>query len=611
MMRALRGSVAFVLLLVAAAASAFQTFQIDEIYSTADGAVQYVVLRETAGMNNQDDLAGHSLAVTSGGVTKTFVFPSNLPNSSTANTRVLIATQDFASLGLVAPDYVIPAQFLPVFGGTLNYAGVDQIAFGVLPVDGIMAASRSGAPTPNFATNFAGTSASVPPLPVTAVEYYAASLDHYFISALQPDIDALDNQRIPGWQRTGQSFLVYPSPAAADLAVSPVCRFYIPPQHGDSHFFSASPAECNLVLQKVGTDPNYSGFVYETANAFFIDLPNVATGACPPLTTAVFRLWNNRADTNHRYTTSPATEAQMQAKGYIAEGYGNNPVAMCAPTGQTIDRTTLNLNALTWTGTEFIAVAGQAGTAAIVTSADGLTWTARNAGQTPFRGIGWSGTLAVIVGTNGTVLTSPDGLVWTPQVTNSIANLNAVAWVGTEFVVVGDGGVILISSDGVNWTLRPSKTMANLYAIMQSGLHVFIAGAGGTILSSNDGTTWAPTTSGTANNLFGFTQTASKLFAVGANGTIIGSSDNGKTWSPSTSNTSATLSAATWSGTTLVAVGSGGRIVTSFAGTVWNVQHTGVAETLNDVSWSGSQFVAVGDSGRILTSPDGVTWTAR
>jgi hypothetical protein len=38
---------------------------------------------------------------------------------------------------------------------------------------------------------------------LTVVEYYNAALDHYFISPLQPDIDALDSGRLPGWSRTG------------------------------------------------------------------------------------------------------------------------------------------------------------------------------------------------------------------------------------------------------------------------------------------------------------------------------------------------------------------------------------------------------------------------
>ena len=45
----------------------------------------------------------------------------------------------------------------------------------------------------------------------------------------------------------------------------------------------------------------------------------------------MYRLWNQRADSNHRYTTDPATKALMIAKGYIPEGYGPDAVVMCTP----------------------------------------------------------------------------------------------------------------------------------------------------------------------------------------------------------------------------------------------------------------------------------------
>jgi len=163
---------------------------------------------------------------------------------------------------------------------------------------------------------------------VTLVEFYNAALDHYFVSALQPDIDALDTGRIAGWVRTGLSFKVFPTAAAG---VNGVCRFLIPPEHGDSHFFSASPDECNAVLAKIGVDPNYSGYVEETASAFFIALPDTTTGACPAGTTPVYRLFNNRTDANHRYTTDATVKAAMIARGYIAEGYGPDATIMCAP----------------------------------------------------------------------------------------------------------------------------------------------------------------------------------------------------------------------------------------------------------------------------------------
>ena len=135
-----------------------------------------------------------------------------------------------------------------------------------------------------------------------------------------------------GWTRTGLSFLTYGSAASATgTSASPVCRFYIPPQHGNSHFFSADPVECAIAAAAIGTNPDFSGYVEETPNAFYINLPDKHTGACPANTTPVYRLWNHLPATNHRYTTSVVAKNQMIANGWVAEGYGPDAVGMCAP----------------------------------------------------------------------------------------------------------------------------------------------------------------------------------------------------------------------------------------------------------------------------------------
>lgn len=160
---------------------------------------------------------------------------------------------------------------------------------------------------------------------LAVVEYFNAKLDHYFISSLAADIEALDSGRLPGWVRTGRTFRAYASAATAPANASPVCRFYIPPALGDSHFYSASPDECASVRSK------FPAFSYESPNVMYIALPNPVTGACPGATLPVWRLWNARADSNHRYTTDAATRAQMISRGYLAEGYGPDGVAMCSP----------------------------------------------------------------------------------------------------------------------------------------------------------------------------------------------------------------------------------------------------------------------------------------
>jgi hypothetical protein len=154
------------------------------------------------------------------------------------------------------------------------------------------------------------------------VEYYWAARDHYFVTANPAEIAALDASPPGGWTRTGQSFSAYTQSTGG---ASPVCRFYIPPTWGDSHYFSASPAECAAVASR------FPMFAYETPNAFYVYLPDATTGACPARTVPVYRLWDDRVDTNHRYTTSMPIRNQMVAKGYVAEGYGPNLVSMCAP----------------------------------------------------------------------------------------------------------------------------------------------------------------------------------------------------------------------------------------------------------------------------------------
>jgi hypothetical protein len=161
------------------------------------------------------------------------------------------------------------------------------------------------------------------PKNTAVVEFYDAALDHYFMSALANEIQALDNGMFPGWVRTGQSFgAIEPTAPGA----SPVCRFYLPPGYGDSHFYSGFPDECAAVLAK------YPFFLYESPALFYILLPDPATGACPMATSPVYRVWDQRADTNHRYTTSRAIRDQMVAAGWVPEGYGPDAVIMCAPT---------------------------------------------------------------------------------------------------------------------------------------------------------------------------------------------------------------------------------------------------------------------------------------
>ncbi|HVO89098.1 MAG TPA: hypothetical protein VMV45_11195 [Casimicrobiaceae bacterium] len=161
-----------------------------------------------------------------------------------------------------------------------------------------------------------------------AIEYYNAGLDHYFVTAQSDEIAKLDSGFFVGWARTGLSFKVL-DPTTSASGFSPVCRFYGRPSAGlDSHFYSASPAECAAVTQRFG-----NAWLLESSDVFQVLLPDTTTGACPSGSVPIYRSWNNRTDSNHRYTTDASVQQSMIAKGYIAEGYGppSMPVAMCSP----------------------------------------------------------------------------------------------------------------------------------------------------------------------------------------------------------------------------------------------------------------------------------------
>jgi hypothetical protein len=60
-------------------------------------------------------------------------------------------------------------------------------------------------------------------------------------------------------------------------------------------------------------------------------MPDATTGACAAGLLPIYRAWNQRSDTNHRYTMDARVQTMMMGSGFVAEGYGNPPVAMCSP----------------------------------------------------------------------------------------------------------------------------------------------------------------------------------------------------------------------------------------------------------------------------------------
>jgi hypothetical protein len=128
-----------------AALAFFHTYEVEQVYSNFDGTIQFVTLITT--FNGENFSMGEPFTSTDlAGSTKTYTFDKNLPSSATAGKHVLIATQSFAAMGVVTPDFTIPDHFIPTGGGTVGtrFSTMSYRA-GQLPIDGVNALPRASA----------------------------------------------------------------------------------------------------------------------------------------------------------------------------------------------------------------------------------------------------------------------------------------------------------------------------------------------------------------------------------------------------------------------------------------------------------------------------------
>jgi hypothetical protein len=135
------------------------TWDIIEVFSNADGSIQYIELAEQNGGSGELFLSGHTVSSESTG--KVFTFPANLTGSSSFK-HLLLATTEFAALpGAPTPDYTISEGFFNPAGDTLHYHVYDTWAFGAIPTDCMNSFNRVGGIAANTPENYASVIGSV------------------------------------------------------------------------------------------------------------------------------------------------------------------------------------------------------------------------------------------------------------------------------------------------------------------------------------------------------------------------------------------------------------------------------------------------------------------
>jgi len=283
--------------------------------------------------------------------------------------------------------------------------------------------------------------------------------------------------------------------------------------------------------------------------------------------------------------------------------------------------TTQNLNGIAFSGSRFVVV----GDAATIFAGD-YNYTSANppvtawmpptslpSATTNLSAVTFSSQF-VALDTNGSILTSSDGLTWTPpnNATNPVlsAGMNSIAFGAGVYVAVGTCCSIFTSSDLVNWTLATTNIPItnNLFNVSFLNGGFVATGAGGALLTSANGSSWIVQDSKTSSALRGaaFRATPTTLYVVvGDAGTIVTSNDGGATWAvlpQLTQNGNPVRLNSVVFGSRFVAVGQDplaaqpGTVAYSNDGINWSLTSTGSA-TLASVVFTPAMYVAVGAAG--------------
>jgi hypothetical protein len=168
-MRALVASL--VLLLAASPARAtFHLWHVNEVFSTADGEVQFIEFFTSSSLQNF--LNTHQFQVRAGmSIVDTYTFDKDLPIENTQDRFFVVGTPDFEAAAGIEPDFVMDADFFdPLLLDGVVLVGGDpgtELLFqvGSVPIDGVSSFHRDAGAGPgsgpNTPTNFAGDEGSI------------------------------------------------------------------------------------------------------------------------------------------------------------------------------------------------------------------------------------------------------------------------------------------------------------------------------------------------------------------------------------------------------------------------------------------------------------------
>lgn len=158
--------------LPSAAQARFHEWNVDEVFSNADGSVQFVEF--TTGTDFQDLIGDHAAEFrASNAILGSAPFGTDLDTIETGGHSLLIATPGFLAAAGIEPDYEMPAGSIPVEtvdAVRMSGSAPTQLDFvaGTLPTDGSNSINRVGGIAAATPTNFADETGTIVPEPGAA-----------------------------------------------------------------------------------------------------------------------------------------------------------------------------------------------------------------------------------------------------------------------------------------------------------------------------------------------------------------------------------------------------------------------------------------------------------
>ena len=156
------GAAMLSLLLASASHAGIHTWDVREVFSNADGTVQFIELLDLGTGGTETGIGNSSASSSATG--ESFSWANGPLTPPTNGRSYLIATAGFAALpGAPVPDVLIPAVNVPFFdpAGDTVCAGPDCFTFASAPTDGIDSLDEVAGVGVNTPTNYAGDSGTV------------------------------------------------------------------------------------------------------------------------------------------------------------------------------------------------------------------------------------------------------------------------------------------------------------------------------------------------------------------------------------------------------------------------------------------------------------------